>query len=44
MGKEVLTFGNSDTEKKIVFHHKTLIFWGDVDIEKVFVSGKISFD
>ena len=29
--------------KKKFFHHKTAIFWGDVDIEKVLVSNKISF-
>ena len=29
--------------KKNFFHHKTAIFWGDVDIEKVLVSNKISF-
>ena len=39
MGKEILTFGNNEIEKD-----KTLIFLGEVDIEKLLVSNKISFD
>ena len=39
MGKEILTFGNSEIEK-----NKAPIFWGEVDIEKLLVSNKISFD
>ena len=39
MGKEILTFGNNEIEK-----NKTTIFWGEVDIEKLLVSNKISFD
>ena len=42
MGKEVLTFGNIEIEKKL-YHHKTSTFLGDVDIEKVLVSDKIYF-
>ena len=42
IGKEILTFGNIEIEKKI-YHHKTPIFVGDLDIEKVLVSNKISF-
>ena len=35
MGKEILTFGGIEIEKKNKFyHHKTPIYWGDVDIEK----------
>ena len=26
MGKEILTFGNIEIEKKFFYHHKTLIF------------------
>ena len=37
MGKEVLTFGDIEIEKK------TPILLGDVDIKKVLVSNKISF-
>ena len=43
MGKEILTFGNTEMEKNKFYHHKTPIFWGGVDIEKVLVSNKISF-
>ena len=45
MGKEFLTFGNTEIEKKNKFyHHKTPAFKKDVDIEKVLVSNKIFFD
>ena len=27
MGKEILTFGNTEIEKKIFYHHKTPISW-----------------
>ena len=37
MGKETLTFGNIEIEKNNFYHHKTPIFWGDVDTEKVLV-------
>ena len=43
MGKEVLTFGNIEIEKNKFYRHKTPIFFGNVDIEKVLVSNKISF-
>ena len=39
MGKEILTFGNNEIEK-----NKIPIFLGEVDIEKLLVSNKISFD
>ena len=39
--KEILTFGSAEIEKNKFYHHKTPIFWGDVDIEKVLVSNKI---
>ena len=41
MGKEILTFGNTEIKKKQFYHHKTPIFLGDVDIGKVSVSNKI---
>ena len=41
MGKEILTFGNIEIGKKN-YHHKTPIFLGDVDTEKLLVSNKIS--
>ena len=47
MGKEILTFGNIETENNTFYPRKTPIFFlgggGDVDIEKVLVSNKISF-
>ena len=41
MGKEFLTFGKTEVEKNKLYHHKTLIFLKDVDIEKVLISSKI---
>ena len=41
MGKEILTFGDTEIEKKI-YRHKSPIFLEDVDIEKILVSKKIS--
>ena len=45
MDKEILTFGNTEIEKKKKknYCHKTPTFLGDVDIKKVLVSNKISF-
>ena len=43
MGKEILTFGNIEIENNKFLCHKTPIFLGDVDIEKVVLSNKISF-
>ena len=43
MGKEILTFGNTEIEKNKFYSYIAPIFWGDVDIEKVLVSSKISF-
>ena len=43
MGKEFLPFGHIEIEKNKFYSHKTPIFLGDVDIEKVLVSNKISF-
>ena len=44
MGKEILTFGNIETEKKCFFYrNNTPAFKKDVDIEKALVSNKISF-
>ena len=43
MGKEILTFGNIEIEKNQFYRHITPIFMGDVDIENVLVSNKISF-
>ena len=43
MGKEVLTFGDIEIEKKKKkCRHKTPILLGNVDTEKVLVSNKIS--
>ena len=42
MGKEILTFGNTEIEKNKPYHNKSPIFLKDVDIEKVLVSNKIS--
>ena len=44
MSKEILTFGNIEIEKNRFCRPKTPIFLKDVDIEKVLVSNKISFD
>ena len=35
--------GNIENEKHKFYRHKTPIFWGEVDIEKVLVSKNISF-
>ena len=43
MGKEILTFGDIEIEKKKFYRHKTPVPLRDVDIEKVLVSNKISF-
>ena len=43
MGKEILTFGDTQIEKSKFYRHKTPILLKDVDIEKVLVSNKISF-
>ena len=43
MGKEILTFDNIEIEKNKFYRHKTPVFGGNVDIEKVLVSNKISF-
>ena len=42
MGKDILTLGNTEIKKKKPYHHKTPILLGDVGIEKVLVSNKIS--
>ena len=43
MGKEIFTFGNIESEKDKFYRPKTPTFLGDVNIEKVLVSNKISF-
>ena len=43
MGKEILTFSNIEIEKNKFCRHKTPIFLGDIDIEKVLAPKKISF-
>ena len=43
MGKEILTFGNIEIEKKCFYCYKIPIYLKYVDIEKVLVSKKISF-
>ena len=42
MGKEILTFGDIEIEKKKNYCLKTPILLKDVDMEKVLVSNKIS--
>ena len=42
MGKEILTFGDTEIEKNKFQCLKNSIFLEDVDIEKVLVSNKIS--
>ena len=42
MGKEILTFGDIEIEKNKFYHHKSSIFYKDLDIEKVLLSKKIS--
>ena len=42
IGKEILTFGDTEIEKIEVYRHESHIFFEDVDIEKVLVSNKIS--
>ena len=44
MGKQVLTFGDTEIEKDKCYRHKSPIFLEDVDIEKKLVSNKISSD
>ena len=43
MGKEMLTFGDIEIEKNNFYRNKISIFLGDVDIETVLVSNKLSF-
>ena len=43
MGKEILTFGDTQIEKSKFYRHKTPILLKDVDIETVLVSNKFSF-
>ena len=44
MGKEILTFSNTEIQKKKKFTTIRLLFLGsDVDIEKVLASNKIYF-
>ena len=43
MGKEILTFDNTEIVKSKFYRRKSPIFGEDVDIEKVSVSKKISF-
>ena len=41
MGKEILSFGDTEIEKNIFYCHGSSIFLKDVDIEKILASGKI---
>ena len=43
MGKEILTFKHTETEKNKLHRNKIPVHLRDVDIEKVLVSKKISF-
>ena len=40
----MLSFDNFEIKKNKLYHHKTPTFLKDVDIEKVLVFNKISFD
>ena len=42
MGREILTFRNTESEKSKFYHHKTPNFGGDVDIEEVLIPNNIS--
>ena len=44
MGKEILTFGNIEIEKNKFYHDRIPVTVREVDIKKVLVSNKISFD
>ena len=44
MDKEILTFGNTEIEKNTFYRYKSPIPLRDVDINKVLVFNKISFD
>ena len=45
MGKEILTFGNTEIERNKCYHHESPIFFKkDVDTKKVLASNKISCD
>ena len=43
MGKEILTFGDIESDKTKSYYHTTPTFLKDVDIKKVLVCSKISF-
>ena len=43
MRKQILPLDNIKIQKNKFYRHTTPIFLGDVDIEKVLVSNKISF-
>ena len=43
MGREILRFGYTESEKDKFYRHKTPIFGGGCSIEKVLVSNKIYF-
>ena len=42
MGKDILTFGDIETEKNKFYCYKSPIFLKDIDIEKALVSNKTS--
>ena len=35
MNKEIITFGDIEIEKRRFYHHKSLIFLKDVEIENI---------
>ena len=41
--KEISTFGDTETEKNRIYHHKTPILFGDVGLGKALGSNKIPF-
>ena len=44
MGKEILTFADTEIEQDKFYPHKSPIYVEDIDIEKVLVFDKISSD
>ena len=40
MGKEIVTFGNTEIEKYIFHHYKNPIFLEDMDINNILISNK----
>ena len=41
MGKEIITFGNTEIEKYIFHHYKNPIFLEDIDTNNILISNKL---